>query len=243
MAKSLIDKLFFVPRVETEVYVDFGCADGTMIGFMASNFPGVFVGYDSSPEMLEIAYKKFGHRPNLTFTDDWEEVLDIIQEKTATLILSSVIHEIYTYSHPLDIEGFWRKVFSTGFEHIVIRDMTISQKNVNKIIDLETVSNVRRNVEQKRFLKEFESRWGEITSGINHLHYLLKYHYHENWERELHENYLPITTEDLLEKIPTSYVIEYMSDYILPFLSSTVRKDFGTTVPFSSHVKMILTHR
>ena len=34
MAKSMVDKLFFIDQVDVGLIVDFGCADGTMLSFI-----------------------------------------------------------------------------------------------------------------------------------------------------------------------------------------------------------------
>jgi SAM-dependent methyltransferase len=239
MSKSLIDKLFFIPRVDSEVYVDFGCADGTLLGFMKDNFPEhTYVGFETSDVQLEIAHDKF---PDITFTKNWDEILDCIRNKNATLILSSVIHEVYSYCIDEEIFEFWNRVFSSGFKHIVIRDMSISENYINEIIDLETVANIRRNVEHKQYLREFEVKWGKISIGINYLHWLLKYTYHENWATEVAENYLPLSTEKLLEQIPETYKIDYLSTFTLPWTRSKALETFGVDLKIPSHIKMIAT--
>ena len=68
MAKSLDDKLFFVPIIGEEIrqFEDFGCADGTLLEAMDKLFNNPFtaefplnkielVGYDMSSKMLELA--------------------------------------------------------------------------------------------------------------------------------------------------------------------------------------------
>lgn len=241
MAKSLIDKLFFIPRIESDVYVDFGCADGALLGFMQDNFPipeHTYLGFETSAIQLEIAHSKF---PEITFTDNWDTILSCIKNKNATLILSSVIHEVYSYCNTLEIEQFWNRVFSSGFKHIVIRDMSISEKYINEIMDLETIANIRMAAEQRKYLNEFEAKWGKITLGINYLHWLLKYSYHENWATENQENYLPITTEKLLEQFPVNYKIDYISIFTLPWTRSKVFETFGIDLKMPSHIKLIAT--
>ena len=41
MSKSLIDKIFFMDKIDDtiKVIVDYGCADGTLIRFLAPLFP------------------------------------------------------------------------------------------------------------------------------------------------------------------------------------------------------------
>jgi hypothetical protein len=90
-------------------------------------------------------------------------------------------------------------------------------------------------------IKEFESLWGTITDYKNLLHFLLKYRYNKNWFRELRENYLPITLEDMLSRIPTdSYSYDYYDHYVLPFIGRSVKKEFGITLKEPTHIKLIL---
>ena len=47
MSKSLIDKIFFMDKIDDtiKVIVDYGCADGTLIRFIAPLFPEItFIG-------------------------------------------------------------------------------------------------------------------------------------------------------------------------------------------------------
>lgn len=68
----------------------------------------------------------------------------------------------------------------------------------------------------------------------------MKYRFVENWERELNENYLPISLETLKNKIPSNYKIVYEEDFLLPFLKQQVKKDFNVNLTHSTHLKMIL---
>ncbi len=72
------------------------------------------------------------------------------------------------------------------------------------------------------------------------MHYLLKYKYIENWDREVNENYLPVSLETLKSKIPSSYKIAYEDNFILPYLQSQVNKDFGIHITHPTHTKLIL---
>lgn len=69
----------------------------------------------------------------------------------------------------------------------------------------------------------------------------MKYRYKENWDREVRENYFPITLEQLLSKIPTyKYEIIYFEDYILPFTSNKIKQDFDVDIHDNTHVKLLL---
>lgn len=62
MERSMIDKLFFVDKIDADVIVDYGCADGTMLGHARQWMPDLkmVVGFDNNQEMLDRAKKKIG---------------------------------------------------------------------------------------------------------------------------------------------------------------------------------------
>ena len=69
---------------------------------------------------------------------------------------------------------------------------------------------------------------------------MLKYKYTQNWEREVHENYLPVFTEELMNRIPDSYRLVYKDVFTLPYISWQIRKDLGFELTEHTHIKLIL---
>jgi hypothetical protein len=240
MAKSLVDKLFFLPYVTgTHTFVDYGCADGTLLSFIKNqNTTSICIGFDNVQDQLEIARTR---KNNVLYFDNWGSIKSFIHRKDATLVLSSVIHEIYSYGSENDISVFWDRVFSSGFKHIAIRDMSITEENANQNIELTDITKIRSKIEYSSLLNSFENRWGKIDKGINYLHWLLKYHYGDNWLRENSENYLPIMQEKLKALIPNTYSIEMQDYYTLPYIRSKALETFGITMKMPSHIKMLLT--
>ena len=49
MRKSLMDKAFFIDKIDAKHFVDFGCADGSLLKFLKTIFPNSanYVGYDT----------------------------------------------------------------------------------------------------------------------------------------------------------------------------------------------------
>ena len=98
MKKSLLDKIFFMDKVDSEVFIDYGCADGSLIRFLMTLFPEYeYYGYDISEEMIQIAKS---NNPDIAdnFSTDWNFISSkISQNKKSTVILSSIIalHDIY----------------------------------------------------------------------------------------------------------------------------------------------------
>ena len=235
MELSMMDKLFFVDKVDTDLVVDFGCANGVLLKAIRRLKPDVkLVGYDTD---LSTA----GTTVEFPIHADWEYVKAAVEDSEhATLVLSSVIHEVYHYGSKADIDAFWKKVFETGFEYIVIRDM-VPSRSVDRISNVNDVRKIYSKFLHTKALNDFESIWGSIEGNRQLVHFLLKYRYLEpNWEREVRENYLPLTREDLLAKIPLSYDVVFHEHYTLPYLLQTVKKDTGIEIKDPTHMKLIL---
>jgi SAM-dependent methyltransferase len=163
MKKSLLDKSFFLDKVKSNIFVDYGCADGTLIKFMNSIFPDyIYYGFDISSDMLSKA--KDEASDNMFFTDRFEDILEDFSnsiwhsDNSKTLILSSIIHEIYSYGSSNDINLFWDRVFNLNFDYIVIRDMMLSE-NIELNSDINDEISVKRET-NKSNLKDFELKWG-----------------------------------------------------------------------------------
>jgi 23S rRNA U2552 (ribose-2'-O)-methylase RlmE/FtsJ len=243
MEKSMQDKLFFVSQLDFDVIVDFGCANGSFLSKVKQLKPNVkIIGYDLDETMLKRAKFELGEEALLT--DNWNQVVENIKDfKSPLLNLSSVIHEVYSYSHSSVIKKFWEKqVFGGNFKWITIRDMIPScEIHKNEVENfIQDIKKVRKR-SNKFYLDQFEERWGTIDDNYRTFcHFLLKYRYLDNWDREVNENYLPVSLETVKKKIPSNYTIQYEQDFIVPFIQDTVGKDFGVKITHSTHVKMII---
>jgi SAM-dependent methyltransferase len=238
MRKSMIDKIFFLDKVTTKVIVDFGCADGSTIAFMNILFPEyTYIGYDLSDEMITIAKKKcpFAH-----FFSDWNKLQEFLEttERPRTVVCNSLIHEVYAYGSPNDVKIFWDRIYSESFDWVVIRDMAVSD-SVTRKSDPLSVIRVRKNYNSD-VLAQFERKWGSINENWPLVHFLLKYRYKTNWSREVNENYLPISLEDMINLIPKNWDPIDFKHYVLPFIRQKVREDFNIDLQDSTHVQLIL---
>lgn len=235
MKKSLLDKMFFIDKINSDTFVDYGCADGTMLKFMENMFNNYnYYGFDISKQMLTLATETYVG--DIRFTDDWDSIQPSFEK--STLILSSIIHEVYTYGSLQDVSLFWDRVFNSGFRYIVIRDMMLSNTS-DRESDMNDVLNIQSNTDMFR-LFQFEDKWGKIGNNKNLIHYLLKYRYINNWDRENQENYLPLTVEHFTRLIPNKYKIIFHEHYTLPFLREKVCDDFGIELKDNTHIKIIL---
>jgi len=237
MQKGINSKLFFLNLIQTDCIVDFGCADGYLLETIRKYKPNLkLIGYDIDNRMINILKKK---KTDIFFTSDWEKVKDITnQYHRPTLLLSSVIHEVYSYGTSREIRMFWEKqVFINSFHYIVIRDMVPSLKDMKYTpVYLNTIRKKSDPVQ----LKSFEDYWGKINNSKTLLHWLLKYSYKENWKRELYENYLPITIEELFSKIPSNWFKIYNKHYTYSFIKERIRKDYDVELELPTHLKLIL---
>lgn len=239
MAKSLQDKLFFLPIIGDRIgtFTDFGCADGTLLEAVHNALPKVNLrGIDMNSDMLVLAEEKV-------------PTAKLIQSKLpfeayGTLNLSSVLHEVYSYCNEDEQEDFWKSV-NYGWNYIVIRDMVYNDTTeaIVSTSDVRSVSSSTIYMDANR-LEEFESIWGSIRNKKNFIHLLLKYRYVQNWSREVHENYLGYSTDDIISHINSDrYELIYRKDYILPFLQGRVYSDFGIQIDTPTHTNLIFKRR
>ena len=244
MDKSFQDKLFFLDKIKdnVEAIVDFGCADGALIRHLSELTNTKLVGYDSDYNMIDIAKSKT-NKDNCLFNEDFGRIIkeEIIPQESL-LNISSVIHEIYSYLDSKDIEIFWDMVFDSNFKYISIRDLCASE-SINRPSNINDYTKLIQKA-KPRFLSDFESVWGSVRENRNLVHYLLKYRFLENWDREVRENYFGLSLERLLSKIPMDkYEIIYFENYILPYTASKIKEDFDIELHDNTHVKLLLKKR
>lgn len=243
MAKSIEDKLFWVnmiPKSEYDIVIDYGCADGQFLREVRKRNPKCFVcGIDIDDLMLNKARHTIGLQ-NASYINANNEKLPCNKEViNGVLNLSSVIHEIYSYKTEKEINQFWKYVFESGYKYICIRDMAITEevahdkKRINYILNMNNTDEVLRR-------EKFQSVFGSIYQKKNFVHYMMKYRYTENWEREVNENYLPITVEELEKIIPDEYEIVFKKHFVLPFLKDKIAEDWNINFDIPTHIKLIL---
>ena len=256
MQKGMEDKLFFLdklPKDNNYIFVDFGCADGSMINALSNILQGSYnryIGYDISETMIELAKTNY-HGPvnaNVIFTNEWNEVekniewTKICTEYKSVLILSSVIHEVYSYAKDgNDITEFWNRVLNTEFDYVVIRDMCPSE-DIDRRSDIHIEDKVRDKADIT-LLDEFENEWGSISNNRNMIHFLLKYRWKVNWKREVHENYFPISSNLLIQMFNDGFNVDYFERFRVPFLDKCLKEDYNIELTDYTHIKAIFTKK
>ena len=230
MSKGMEDKLFFLKELPNDTYnfVDFGCADGMMINTLIHGLGTghKYIGYDISETMIDLAKSNYNGPANgdVVFTNNWDNVIEEIEcsnKNKTVLILSSVIHEVYS----------------------IIRDMCPSN-DIDRPSDKRISGNVAGNANIKQ-LYEFMDVWGPIANNKNMIHFLLKYRWKVNWKREVNENYFPIYVEELLEKFKSvnGYNLDYFKRFRVPFLDKCIKEDFHIELNDYTHIKAIFSRK
>jgi hypothetical protein len=136
-----------------------------------------------------------------------------------------------------EIDDFWATVFALA-DIVVIRDM-IFEQSMDRASNPNDVKKIRSKSD-RRYLQDYESIEGSIKNNKNLIHYLMKYRYKDNWEREVRENYFPLSRERLDMLIPDNFMIRYETMFALPYTQRVVERDFGIEIKDNTHLKMIL---
>lgn len=235
MSKPLQEKLKvakYIPK-DTKTVLDVGCADGALTLAMADMYPEInFLGIDLDEEFIAKARAKIGVRKNVSFEKFYLRELLALPERFDLVLFCSVLHEFFSYG-----EGVSSVVKALADAHeilktkgrVVIRDMITYQYAERSDLWLEEITKkIKANLETKKELDDFVSKFGVLDSIKKTNHFLLKYMYTENWQRELVENYLPINFEtyDKMFDILGMRVIFQRSSTIR-YLKDKWKADFG----------------
>lgn len=247
MRRSMWDKAFFMDKVPgTELIIDFGCADGSLIRFLHELFPGMrYIGFDADPAMIRAAKRK--RSENTWFFSDEEAMLAqiralAIDPMRIAINFSSVLHEIFHYD--CDRTSITRLIAKVNPRYLVVRDMMYHASDPDAAAPPDAVAHLQR-VLPARQLESFEAEWGSISLRRNLVHLLLKYKYTENWERECAENYFSYTMDDLQALLDPSRkyapILHYR--YILPWFRYDAQNNLGIDPgnEFTTHFALILS--
>ena len=237
MEKGIADKLFFLEFLDDDIttVVDFGCANAALGKAIQILRPDLeYVGFDNNHTMLMEARQNL---PNAKFFEKLDPIITYIKNKKAILVLSSVIHEVYSYSDKEWIEYFWDFVRYSGFAQVSIRDMGLSNRTIAFMApDEEFLPIIKAYL-----LGKYNSN-KDYTYFFQYYQMWLKYWYQENWERESNENYFSITTEEIKEIFAEcKHTIVHESHFIVPWVENKVIQDFGINpFKYSTHYEMVL---
>ncbi len=235
MSKPLQEKLKitkFIPDGVKNI-LDVGCADGTVTLALADMFPEVrFIGIDLNSEFIEIANSKIGDRKNVSFEKIYLRDRLSKPERFDVVLFCSVLHEFFTYG-----EGISTIVKALADAHeilvkggtLIIRDMILYNYAKDSQLWINSMKKkVKSHPEVATLLEDFEKYFGEANNIKSLNHFLLKYLYTDNWERESKENYVPVSFEeyDQIFKLLGMQVLFQRSSTI-PYLKDKWTADFG----------------
>lgn len=244
MASSIEDKMWFWDKVKhtTDCVVDYGCADASLLLRINEEHPyQTLIGYDASDDMLARAKEKTKDT-SICFV---ESIFEPKMEETC-LILSSVVHEIYSYQSKEDADFELGMLFDLGAKYIAIRDMGVR----DVCYSVETPVEVLKQIYARDGIAKvasFEKYQGRISNWANCIHYLLKAPYDENWAREVEENYIPFTMNEVLALYnvdsPVKYDVAYFEAYTLPYVRERIARDYKIDFRAPTHYKLLLERR
>lgn len=247
MSKSIPDKVTWTKWIRSSDYqyvLDYGCAEGKVLKRIAQKYPRkTYIGYDINANVIETAKKKF---PGGFFSTDWDEAVKRCDPAQTVLMLTGVIHEVYSYLPKEEIDAFWQRVYGSGFRYIFVRDWLVSERWFGKPVPQGVQDLICKRAPETQ-LHEFSTHLGDHCGPLGTydrlIHFLLKYKFTENWVHEIEEDYLSVSLEHFLNRIPDNYLQEYGQHYILPYIKAQIRKDFGYYPAFQTHYKAILRLR
>lgn len=250
MKKGLADKLFFIDKgavfSNLDLIFDYGCADGALLNEISEIAPDkTLVGFDLDSLMIERAKER--NINNSHFFNEFEKAAfyaTLGSRKSWAILCSSIIHEVYSYGTPESIQDFWFNLNNGDHDYIIIRDMGISEKDLFfKGLDGKMLKAVFEKADPEQ-LKDYINVWGDFYNNKDLIHFLYKYRYLDNWQREVRENYFPVTLEDYDRKINfNKFEIIHKEHYLLPFQKEIIKKDFDVDFEANTHIKMILKRK
>jgi|GEM_PF-1562305 2-polyprenyl-3-methyl-5-hydroxy-6-metoxy-1,4-benzoquinol methylase len=238
MQKSEQEKLHVVDYIpeDADAILDVGCANGPITKAIAHLRPHAHVmGIDLSDDFIAAANAKREEVENPpVFEKVWLRQLLDRPERYDAVTFVSVLHEFYTYGNkkPSVI-----KAIADSYEllnpggKIIIRDMILPQRMKTATFTAEHImKKIRANPAMESLTRDFEEAHGPLTDLYAVNHFLLKYMYTENWERECPENYVGVTLEeyeDIARELNMTMIDK--RTYLIPYLREKWKADFGLT--------------
>lgn len=149
--------------------------------------------------------------------------------------MSSILHEVHHYSNPEEIERFYKDILSLNVDYIFIRDMYNKDERW-RYISQQDFMKLKHNPLLKKQIDDFEENFGSIIERKNCIHFLLKYKYLENWDREVAENYFP---DILLHYFEENYDCEFRKEYQLPYFTKLWKDELNIEMNSNTHIQLI----
>ena len=242
MRRTFTDKAWFMSLIPDDVttIVDFGSADNSFINFLKHDYPEYrYVGIENNENFFKASVEQ--KQECYHSLSEFYETGDYDPE-TTLLVLNSVLHEVYSYGCA---DAFWHELLVFDAKYVAFRDMY--PRNCGKFGSgafREMESNINCSGMRDHY-EDFIQRWGRVRDGYTAIHFLLKYFYDENWQRECDENYIPFHYRELYTQIrKAGYNITSEYFYSLPYLKNKWHNDFrcNENSRLKSFIDQITTH-
>ena len=238
LSKPLQEKMRiaeFIDRGAKDI-LDVGCADGVVTDALAHAFPQARVyGIDLDESFIgEATQRAQGAEHTPAYDKVYLRQLLERPERYDAVTFASVLHEFYTYGNR---EPSVMKAIADAYEllkpggRIVIRDMILSERMKEATLPaLSTIGKIRAHPDMQSRIADFEAAHGPLSSLYSVNHFLLKYMYTDNWDRECPEHYVPVTREQYEQLFAwLKATLVHRTTYLIPYLRETWRNDFGLT--------------
>ncbi len=234
MAKPLQEKLKVSKYIPEEVknVLDVGCADGAVTRALAELFPQVnFYGIDLDEGFIRLASETNKDLDNVKFEKIYLRDLLARPERFDAVTFCSVLHEFYTYG-----EGISSVLKALADAHellnengvIIIRDMILGGYTKKANLHYQEILEKILNSSFTSHVEDFENRFGKLNNLYKINHFLLKYFYTDNWNREGKEHYVPVTFEEYEQIFNLlGMTVQCKVSYLLPFLKEKWMADFN----------------
>ena len=257
MRNTFHDKCWFMSIIPERIthILDYGCADGSFMEFLRMNWPQyVYVGVDINPDFQKACQDR-GFKCYLSIQEA-TKALGAAAVANTLVVMNSVLHEIYSYRGTPEAEETWGILRRNGYKCIALRDMyakgcgSFTSKVLKEAFDVMSkdkcaADNFGDYVHLNEKFEDFEQQWGEVTDGYQFTHFLLKYFYNKNWERENMENYLPYHYRELHCAIrEAGYDVVFENFYGIQWLKQKWLRDWDcdTHPHLNAFIHSVLTH-
>ena len=239
------EKMFWFEQVADSVdtIIDFGASDGTLIDWIQAR---------KKKEYHFIAVENDAQFQSMLKLKGIETIAEINQIKKGkidwdrtAIVLSSVIHEIFSYLHYGEAMHLLVQIKSLGAKYLCIRDMVfdLCEKDSFHIADQITINQFCDQMKKSQYQKAFESYcgyWGAVGNAYQIKHFLMKYKYQENWDRELKEWYLPLSSQEYCAIFAgDGYQIDFCNVYTNSYLKQIIGEDFAIDLTYPTHIQLI----
>jgi len=248
MSKSVWDKAFFMDKIPgVKCVIDFGCADGAMIRYLAPLFPDImFVGYDISKDLIMRARSTPPFVANLIYFvgniwDGSHNVYEYVSAKfkpeEICLNFSSVLHEVFSSTGGEDEVKFLVQKLQPRY--ITIRDMYCDEHI--PFASEEQFEAIWGPLPSDK-TAEFNRKFGQFHDWRDMTHFLMKLQWVDNgWEDEMKENYYSWNIHNFLDFIEDDYIVSFECRYQLPYLSEMWKQKYNWYNPdIHTHAQFIL---